>query len=130
MSDSSGGVIVIVLAAVAFSSVSLESWWYSSWSCSVRYGIPQERVNAQSRPTDCEWSHAPLGVKSCHYEVNEMGYNAAGELVHGTHAPKYAVNRQNLPIVSYDAGKTWTWASKPDLKVSNIVVVWQKVEEP
>src|SRR5438309_292217 len=32
------------------------------------YRVNVSRVNVEKQPADCEWGHAPIGDKGCHYE--------------------------------------------------------------
>jgi hypothetical protein len=32
------------------------------------YHVNATQVHSDSKPKDCEWDFAPLGVKGCHYE--------------------------------------------------------------
>ena len=50
-------------------------WWYIPDSIkypalyAAEYSVKRNRVHVLSKePSDCEWSHAPLGSKDCHYE--------------------------------------------------------------
>lgn len=35
---------------------------------SLRYSIPYKHVSVDKHPADCDWGHAPVGDKGCHYE--------------------------------------------------------------
>lgn len=35
---------------------------------SLRYSIPKKHVLVDKYPADCDWWHAPIGEKGCHYE--------------------------------------------------------------
>jgi hypothetical protein len=37
--------------------------WYA-----FEYGVPTDKVNIAPQPTDCDFWHAPVGFKDCHYE--------------------------------------------------------------
>ena len=47
-------------------------------------------VHVDPQPGDCDFMHAPLGEKGCHYEFLVSAYNANGHMVGGNHAPKGA----------------------------------------
>ena len=34
---------------------------------SIVYRLKTDQVHADPRPKDCDWDHAPLGGKGCHY---------------------------------------------------------------
>ena len=40
-----------------------DSVWYS-----VKYDVSRDRVHEDKRPADCDWGHAPIGDKGCHYD--------------------------------------------------------------
>ncbi len=33
-----------------------------------QYDVKYDDVHVDKRPNDCEWGHAPIGDKDCHYE--------------------------------------------------------------
>jgi hypothetical protein len=35
---------------------------------SMIYQVKASQVHVESRPSDCNWDHAPLGDKGCHYK--------------------------------------------------------------
>jgi hypothetical protein len=44
----------------------------------VRYAVSPDEIQVDARPTDCDFIHAPLGSKGCHYEA--VVYDARGKL--------------------------------------------------
>ena len=108
--------------------------WTDKTKYSMEYSISSDQVQRSDRPTDCDWDHAPLGGKGCHYKKTVSAYNSKGELVAGDDAPIYGNDGSTgRPIVSYDNRKTWQWLregqSLPDLGVKEVEIVWSKVEE-
>jgi len=95
--------------------------------------VPTDKVVMDAKPTDCDFMHAPLGNKDCHYEAAVTAVNAAGDVVGGDHAPKYGHDSQTgRPIVSYDNGKTWDRfpaADLPDQRAASVIVTWSKVKD-
>jgi hypothetical protein len=88
-------------------------------------------MHIDPQPSDCDFIHAPLGDKGCHYEASVAAYNSAGQVVGGDRAPKYGHDQKTgKPIVSDDNGHTW-WLldNEPDKKVQSVVVTWSKVTE-
>lgn len=63
-SDSGGKALVVLTIVGAI------VWWFlpERIKVSVKYEVPEEHVFVDSKPKDCEWQHAPLGDKGCHYE--------------------------------------------------------------
>src|SRR5215469_8169682 len=37
-------------------------------SYAIEYNTASDHVSIVSKPHDCEWGHAPIGNKACHYE--------------------------------------------------------------
>jgi hypothetical protein len=48
---------------------------------SAEYSVEPSQIHWNDKPTDCDFMHAPLGEKSCHYKKTVSAYNAAGDLV-------------------------------------------------
>lgn len=70
--DIIGFISLVVLAVVI--------WWLSPDKphYAIFYSVDMDRVFVQPRPSDCDFMHAPLGDKGCHYEkvvTTEKGYN-------------------------------------------------------
>jgi hypothetical protein len=63
----------------------------------LAYDAATKDVFVAPQPSDCDFLHAPIGSKDCHYE----------KLVEVT---RYSSDTQSgQPIVSYDDGKSWNW---------------------
>lgn len=63
-----GYLSLLVLSVVVFFvlwpfSVTVQRWGYA-----MRYNTDARAVFIDEKPTNCEWTHAPLGSKGCHYE--------------------------------------------------------------
>jgi rubredoxin len=124
---------------VALGAVALLIWsflpdsWTDPWKYSVIYSANSDNVHVTDKPKDCDFIHAPLGDKACHYKKVIYGYNSRGDFVAGDNAPQYSTNTQNKPIISYDGGKSWQLLpdaqNPPDTKVVKIEVDWEKVKE-
>jgi hypothetical protein len=63
----------------------------------VQYGINTDQVTIATEPADCDFMHAPLGQKDCHYEKTVL------VIKRGTDT------KSSRPIISYDEGRTWNW---------------------
>jgi hypothetical protein len=82
----------------------------------MKYGVPIENVvMPPSKPTDCDWTHAPLGNKDCHYEKQVLLRNANGQLVGG----------ENF----FEAGTKRSFDHEPQDKVTDVYIEWIKVNE-
>ena len=60
--DILGFVFLIALAVVV--------WWFlpDKPHYAVLYSVDMNRVFVEPRPSDCDFSRAPIGDKGCHYE--------------------------------------------------------------
>ena len=43
----------------------------------LEYSIDSSQVHFNKEPTDCDWEHAPIGNKDCHYEKQVYPVNNA-----------------------------------------------------
>jgi hypothetical protein len=129
----SGLVILGVLGLIAW--FILPARWTNPILYGLKYGVNADQVHWNDEPTDCDWDHAPLGSKGCHYKKTVSAYNADGRLVAGDDAPKYGRDvKTGRPIISYDEGKTWTLmpedAPNPvDLTAKRVEIGWTKVTD-
>jgi hypothetical protein len=86
-------------------------------------------VHTSDKPSDCDWTFAPLGRKGCHYDRVVTAYNAAGDLIAVDAAmPKRGHNKDGQSIISYDGGKTWKLLG-PATIIKKVDVDWLKVTE-
>jgi hypothetical protein len=120
------GLLVLILVGIGV-------WvWWSGFSLfeivvAYTYEVSPSAVSVDAEPTDCDFMHAPLGSKDCHYESRVTAYNADGAVVSENHAPKHRHdNKTGSPIISWDGGKTW---SGDNLKASRVWVTWTKVQD-
>jgi hypothetical protein len=99
----------------------------------LQYSVPTEAVEWKPKPSDCDFLHAPIGGKGCHYEKTVRAFNAAGQPIGGDDAITFGRDdKTGKQIVSFDGGKTWDWLpaeANPDVKVTRVVVGWKKVVE-
>ena len=78
----SWGLLALVIGVPAFliwlitpNSVRYPSLY--SW----KYSVPFSSVHVDRQPKDCEWSHAPIGDKDCHYKKDvETVRNDSGRI--------------------------------------------------
>jgi hypothetical protein len=105
----------------------LLSWiaglWYSKVLLSARYNVNTDNIVIDEEPHDCDFLHAPIGVKSCDYtrKISTV---------------QYATSKTGEPIKSVDEGKTWeTFTPDPGQtvlqspKVEYLYVTWTKDEK-
>lgn len=62
-----GAVLLFGLPALWIWSLTPYSLRYRLFY-SVVYSVKANHVSIEKKPVDCDWSHAPLGDKDCHYE--------------------------------------------------------------
>jgi hypothetical protein len=107
-----------------------DSWTDPIWY-SVEYSVNSAQVHWNPKPTDCDFIHAPLGDKGCHYKKTVTARNEAGYMVAGDDAPRYSKDTNTgKPIISYDKGKTWDWfTGDPDSKIKTVEIDWTKITE-
>jgi hypothetical protein len=128
-----GFVVLIILALIVW--FTLPSGWTDPINYSTEYSVKTDQVHWNDKPTDCDWGHAPLGAKGCHYQKTVTAYKAAGDVVAGDNAPKYGHDTNTgKPIISYDNGRTWAWLpadapATPDLTVKRVEIDWVKVTD-
>jgi hypothetical protein len=117
------GVIYVLVSYVP------DSTWVNAIWYGIKYQVAFTQVQTNDKPSDCDWTHSPLGNKGCHYKAAVSSYNDAGELIAVDDAmPKHAHSKNGEPIVSYDGGKTWNWDT-PATRIKNVIVAWVKVSE-
>jgi hypothetical protein len=69
-------------------------WWPRTYYALVNSTL-EEDVKVANRPTDCDWTYAPLGEKGCHYEKEVL-------------ISEYRSDSLNNVTLTQDGGKTWT----------------------
>jgi len=125
-----GGFGILVIFGLIVWSI-LPDQWTDPIKFSVEYSIDVDQVRSSDRPTDCDWMHAPLGGKGCHYKKSVIGFNAAGDVVVADDAMFGTDTKTGEPIASLDGGKTWVHKDAPessgDRKVSSVQIKWIKV---
>ena len=117
------GILVIAVVGFAFSGT---GWSNSLWY-SFQYDVGFSDVQTDTKPSDCDFLQAPLGLKGCTYKAHVKVYNADGWLVAGDGAPMYGSDA-GKNTVSYDSGKTWYWysAAVPNQRPKSVKVSWVK----
>jgi hypothetical protein len=109
-----------------------DSWTNAVWY-TAKYSVNINQVHTSNKPTDCDWTRAPLGNKACHFKATVTAYNAEGFPVRGDGAPKFGHDtKTGKPIVSYDNGNNWDWLpayAGQDLTIKTVEVQWEKVTD-
>jgi len=81
MSDDGGWVVAFLIGLGLFARVVMPHSRTNAIWCGVQYHIPLDQVYTSNKPSDCDWTHAPLGYKGCYYKAVVGAFNAAGDLV-------------------------------------------------
>lgn len=93
-------IVVFVVPKVS------DSVLYGTWRYALQYRVPPSRVIKSRQPHDCDWLHAPLGDKNCHYDP---AVTYAPEVA--ASPPKPADRTAQRPsgelVVSHDDGVTF-----------------------
>jgi hypothetical protein len=131
MSDVVGAIFWLLVVLGVFAWILMPHSWTNAVWYGVKYKIPVDQVYTSNKPSDCDWTYAPLGNKGCYYKAVVSAFNAAGDLVGGDDAPKYGKDsKTGKPIISYDDGKTWGWSyADANLHVKTVRVEWIKINE-
>jgi hypothetical protein len=108
LAETVGGWAILIIIGIGI-------WiWYNGGIektlFSLKYSVPPASVHVDPRPNDCDFTHAPLGDKGCHYKAVIAAYNSVGVLVAGDLAPEERFH-------------------DVDHKVSKLTVTWVKVED-
>lgn len=93
--------------------------WRDSFNYSNKYNIREDSVHFQPKPKDCDWGHAPIGDKACHYKKQVLlgiARNTAQGQYMDEETYKKAVTGKGL----YDS---------PAPIVTDVYVDWVKVED-
>jgi hypothetical protein len=90
----------------------------SPWAYALRYGTDASRVQVSAKPADCDFLHAPVGFKGCHYEKSVQVTRYDND------------EHTHRPIVSYDDGKTWSSLAADQKSGSpEVYVSWDRVPD-
>jgi hypothetical protein len=130
------GVVWLVLIWIAVFAW-LPDMWNSKIRLSMWYGVDADQITVEKEPHDCNFFHAPMGGKGCHYDkqvrmirvgTNQWGGRAISydDGKTWTHTAK---NQLGEPIVSHDNGLTWSTGFIPTLTKPEVVVSWEKKDD-
>jgi hypothetical protein len=127
------GLVLIWLAVVIW----VPDLWNSKLRISLWYSVGYEQVTIQKEPTDCNFFHAPMGNKDCHYDRQvstvRVGTNQWGgqsiSYDEGKTWTQTAKSQNGDPIVSNDGGKSWSTEFVPPLTKPEVVLSWEKKDD-
>lgn len=114
-------IIGLFAAAIAFAVVTNLApslFPESPWAYALKYDTSSNHVHVLPKPTDCDFLHAPIGFKDCHYEKSVQ-------------VTRYSTDvHSRQPIVSYDGGKTWRFVPEGEKTgPAEVDVGWVQVRE-
>ena len=90
----------------------------AKWPYAFKYGTNGNHVHVSPTPADCDFLHAPVGFKGCHYEKSVQ------VMLYGTDV------KTHQPIISYDEGKTWNWLpAGHQAELNEVYVGWDRVAD-
>jgi hypothetical protein len=134
--DLSGVVWVALIWLALFAW--LPDMWHSKLRYSMWYGVDYDQVTIEKKPADCNFFHAPLGDKDCHYDPQVNVVKVDNSNAWGGQSISYddgktwihtAKSQNGDRIVSNDGGKTWSTAFVPSFTKPGVVVTWGKKDE-
>ena len=107
-------ICLYVLAEYALPFVFPES----PWAYTIKYDTKRDYVRVTPKPGDCDFLHAPIGLKGCHYETSIQ-------------VTRYSKDVQSgRAIVSYDDGKTWSPVPADEKSgPTEVYVGWDRVAD-
>src|SRR5258708_2753054 len=101
-SDLGAGIGCLAVLAIIGAGI----WWIlpDSWTDPIKYSWIYDKVTSSSvlyteKPKDCDFMHAPLGDKGCHYKKVVNGFNSAGYLIVCYNSPCSSNNKQTDNVV-------------------------------
>jgi hypothetical protein len=95
--------------------------WNSKARYSLWYSVGYDQVTVQKKPTDCNFFHAPIGDKDCHYDRQVSTIRVKTE---NSDPARFAIN-----YVSYDDGNTWIVDDANPPTQPQVIVSWEKADD-
>lgn len=129
-SNDDGGCLFLVMAVGVGLFLYSDSSWSNSLWYSFKYDVGFDDVQTETKPKDCDFMQAPLGLKGCSYKVHVRVYNADKISIAGENPPTFGKDVSGKPIISYDGGKNWNWYVGTNVadpsKAKSVSVYWLK----
>jgi hypothetical protein len=65
-SDTAIGCLILLVLAAAIGGL---AWWVApdKYAYALEYSVDSENVFVEKKPKTCDWEHAPMGDKGCHF---------------------------------------------------------------
>jgi hypothetical protein len=67
------GIIKRCIWGSVFVAIAACFYWIGPSVYSIKYAVSAEKIYVDTKPTDCDFWHAPLGEKGCHYQRVVIG---------------------------------------------------------
>ncbi len=99
----------------------ISDMWFSKTRISWWYGVSTNQVTIEKKPPDCDFFHAPLGDKSCHYDSQVSAIQVKTDKSYPARYP--------VAYVSFDEGKTWAVDDAVPRTNPRVMVSWEKKED-
>jgi hypothetical protein len=62
------GTIKDCILGSVFVAIAACFYWVGPSVYSIKYALSADKIYVDTKPTDCDFWHAPLGKKGCHYQ--------------------------------------------------------------
>jgi hypothetical protein len=114
-----GWVVMLIIVWLAWAGFT--DFWYSKLRYSWWYGVDSDQVTIEKEPADCNFLHAPLGGKGCHYYPQVRTIKVKTQYID--------FQRGSVNYVSFDDGKTWAVDDATPPTKPQVIVSWDRVED-
>jgi hypothetical protein len=114
-----------------------DMWWIKT-RISLWYSVAYDQVTIEKQPKDCNFFHAPLGGKDCHYDPHVSIVKVDNSNLWGGQSISYdngenwihkSKSQNGDAIVSTDGGKSWSPDFVPPFTKPGVVVTWEKKDD-
>jgi hypothetical protein len=93
--------------------------WRDLFNYSSKYNIQNDSVHFTPKPKDCDWGHAPIGDKGCHYKKQVL-LGISPTTAQGQYMDEETYRKAVTGKAQYDAVVPI---------VTDVYIDWVKVEE-
>jgi hypothetical protein len=93
--------------------------WRDTFNYSSQYHIQDDHIHFTPKPKDCDWGHAPIGDKACHYK-KQILLGISRDTAQGRYMDEETYRKAVTGKGLYDA---------PAPIVTDVYIDWEKIEE-
>ena len=93
--------------------------WRDSFNYSSKYHIQDDSVHFTPKPKDCDWGHAPIGGKGCHYKKQVL-LGISRDTAQGRYMDEETYRKAVTGKAQYDAVVPI---------VTDVYINWVKIED-